>query len=125
MIQLAQENMMVTEYPYKNLKDVLSQIKRLALKDIKFSNGLVSGKDLQSIFYGLRNQIKYKSDPHLIELIQRPRTLMGPNNFHGKPGRGDCDCFTVLGISFATLSFYQYKVAKISYSIFSISKHLG
>jgi hypothetical protein len=29
--------------------------------------------------------------------------------------------FTVLGISFATLSFYQYKVAKISYSIFVMS----
>jgi hypothetical protein len=29
--------------------------------------------------------------------------------------------FTVFGISFATLSFYQYKSAKISYSIFVMS----
>jgi hypothetical protein len=91
--------MQVIKYPYKSLDDVLRQIKKLALKDINFCKKLVNGNDLVSIFYGLKDKIKYKNDPHMIELIQKPSTLLSKYNYHGRSGRGDCDCFTTLGIS--------------------------
>jgi hypothetical protein len=91
--------MQVIKYPYKSLDDVLRQIKNLALSDIQFCKTLIPGNDLISIFYGLKNRIKYKHDPHMIELIQKPSTLLSRYNYHGLPGRGDCDCFTTLGIA--------------------------
>jgi hypothetical protein len=42
----------------------------------------------------LKNAVEYKSDPPGVELLQTLPTLL-TNNYWGKPGLGDCDCFTI------------------------------
>jgi hypothetical protein len=51
--------------------------------------------DPQSMFYGLKQLIKYHNDPPGIELLQSVPTLF-ENNFWNEPGAGDCDCFSIL-----------------------------
>lgn len=46
----------------------------------------------------LKARTRFMNDPTGIELIQHPFTLF-ENNFHGREGYGDCDCFTTLLLS--------------------------
>lgn len=48
----------------------------------------------KDIFYFLKRNTTYKNDPPGIELLQSMQTLF-ENNYYGKPGYGDCDCFTI------------------------------
>lgn len=50
------------------------------------------------LFYYLKDQVTYKHDPKGIELIHSPQSLF-EDNYHGKPGAGDCDCFSALSIA--------------------------
>lgn len=50
------------------------------------------------LYYWLRIRTKYVNDPPNIELLQSAETLFD-NNFHGIPGAGDCDCFSVLTLT--------------------------
>jgi len=50
------------------------------------------------LFYYLKDQVTYKHDPKGIELIHSPQSLF-EDNYHGKPGSGDCDCFSALSIA--------------------------
>jgi hypothetical protein len=53
----------------------------------------------EAFFNLCKSVTTYKKDPKNIEYIQEVRTLLGKNQ-----GRGDCDCFTVLGL--AGLTYY-------------------
>ena len=48
----------------------------------------------KDIFYFLKRNTTYKNDPPGIELLQSMQTLFN-DNYYGKPGYGDCDCFTI------------------------------
>lgn len=50
------------------------------------------------LFYYLKDRVTYKSDPKGIELIHSPETLF-EDNYHKKPGAGDCDDFSMLSIA--------------------------
>jgi len=50
------------------------------------------------LFYYLKDRVTYKHDPKGIELIHSPQSLF-EDNYHGKPGSGDCDCFSALSIA--------------------------
>ena len=50
-----------------------------------------SAKDLWN---NLKPRITYCKDPKGVELFQTYETLFY-NNFHGKSGHGDCDCFVI------------------------------
>ena len=51
------------------------------------------------LYYWLRIRTHYVLDPDGVELLQSADTLMTENNFHGVPGSGDCDCFTILTLT--------------------------
>lgn len=51
----------------------------------------------QQVFDWLKLRTTYKHDPKNIELFQTLETLL-QNNFHGVPGAGDCDCFTIAAL---------------------------
>lgn len=50
------------------------------------------------MFNTLKNLITYKNDPQGTELLQSVPTLF-ENNFWGRSGYGDCDCFSILALS--------------------------
>jgi hypothetical protein len=52
----------------------------------------------QDLFYYLKDNTTYKHDPKGIELIHTPQSFF-EDNYHGKPGAGDCDDFTATGIA--------------------------
>jgi len=49
----------------------------------------------EQMYYGLLSMVQYKSDPPNTELLQSVPTLF-ENNYWGRSGWGDCDCFTIL-----------------------------
>jgi len=50
------------------------------------------------MYHWLRIRTKYVNDPPNVELLQTAETLFD-NNWHGIPGAGDCDCFSVLTLT--------------------------
>jgi hypothetical protein len=54
--------------------------------------------DAEQIFNHLKTQVHYKEDPKNIELLQSMPSLF-LDNYWGKPGTGDCDCFTITACS--------------------------
>ena len=52
----------------------------------------------EKCFDWLKAHTTYKHDPKRVELFQTLPTLLD-NNWHGKPGAGDCDCFTIAAVS--------------------------
>lgn len=52
------------------------------------------------LFYYLKPRLKYKHDPHEVELLQSLPTLLNANeNFWGVAGAGDCDCFVIAALT--------------------------
>lgn len=49
----------------------------------------------EQLFYFLKNHITFKHDPENVELLQEAQTLF-EDNYHGRVGYGDCDCFSIL-----------------------------
>jgi len=47
------------------------------------------------LYYWLQPRLVYKHDPEGVELLQSLPTLLTSANYWGKPGAGDCDCFTL------------------------------
>lgn len=87
------------QYNYISLRDVLTQMIRQAEKDVLWMKGQIPSyiNSPAQLFYWLESITSYQDDPENIELIQSPRSLF-EKNWYGVPGRGDCDCFTVLTI---------------------------
>jgi len=65
--------------------------------------------DPRQMYYNLLPMIKYKNDPPGVELIQTVDTLLN-RNYHGIPGAGDCDCFTVLTCAVACLNNWKQRI---------------
>lgn len=49
---------------------------------------------LEELFSILKRNTSYKDDPPGIELLQSMPALFN-NNYHGRPGAGDCDCLSI------------------------------
>ena len=60
------------------------------------------------LYHWLRIRTKYVLDPEGVELLQSADTLM-ENNYHGIPGAGDCDCFTILTLTALQTQKYRGK----------------
>lgn len=91
---------MKEKYRYKSLEDTLLQLKNQVIDSIPYCKNLVKGIDNESqLFDYLKMLITYKRDPKNIELLQSAQTLLSNNNWHGKPGYGDCDCFVILSLA--------------------------
>ena len=95
---------MVLEKPYKDLADTLNNLK-IQVQDSMPYIGKYIPSDIstpEQLFYFLRSKVKYKKDPHNVELLQTVQTLMD------RDGKGDCDCFTILTLAACTyLGFYS------------------
>jgi hypothetical protein len=87
---------------YISLTHTLQEIKRASIAGLPFCSNFVPSmlnRDPEGLFYFLRQKTTYKKDPPGVELLQQPETLMTKKNFWGIPGAGDCDCFSILGLS--------------------------
>ena len=93
------------------LQQSVDGIYALALLSVPYAKTLPTGDTPFDIFYYLKGVTKYHLDAPGIEQIQKLETLLGPNNIHGKPGAGDCDCFTTAIL--ACLFAQGYKKAYI------------
>jgi len=52
------------------------------------------------LFYWLKIRVKYKHDPHNIELLQTlPTLLNAEQNYWRISGAGDCDCFVISALT--------------------------
>lgn len=74
-------------------------IRRQVIDSIDYcATDMPTFKDPQQMFINLRNMTSYKNDPKGTELLQSVPTLF-ENNYWGRSGLGDCDCFTILTLS--------------------------
>jgi hypothetical protein len=90
---------MVSDQPLKNIDQVLEGIRIQIIDSYNYCYENFSGYDnAEQLFNALKPIIRFKHDPHKIELVQTAETLLEANK-HGKSGLGDCDCFTVLAIA--------------------------
>lgn len=87
--------MAIIKKNYKDLNDTLRHL-RLQIEESKpFANRFFpKTNDPCQLFYFLKPYLKYKLDPPNTELIQSLPTLI-KNNYWGRSGAGDCDCFSV------------------------------
>jgi len=84
---------------YKSLADTLKALQIQARESIPVCYEITDGiKDPEDLFYYLKSITTYKNDPAGIELIHSVHSLF-EDNYHGIPGAGDCDCFTVLSLA--------------------------
>ena len=63
----------------------------------------------REMYYNILPLIKYKNDPPGVELIQTVPTLL-EDNYHGTPGAGDCDCFTVLTCAIGAINNWKQRI---------------
>ena len=84
---------------YKDINATMQGIRTQVIDSLDFCvNDMPKFKDPESLFKNLKTMITYKNDPPGIELLQTVQTLF-LNNYHGIPGAGDCDCFSILFLS--------------------------
>jgi hypothetical protein len=91
--------MAVLKKKYVDINDTLRHI-RLQVKEGKTwaADNIPYFISPTEMYHWLRIRTTYKNDPEGIELLQSAKTLFD-NNFHGTPGAGDCDCFTILTLT--------------------------
>lgn len=90
---------MILKKNYKNINDTLKHIRLQIEESIPFAKDYVPKfNSPNDLFLWLKPQLRYKNDPKGIELLQTFQTLI-INNYYGVPGTGDCDCFTIAGVS--------------------------
>lgn len=86
--------------PYKSLLHTLQMLKKQAVEGVPYMVKNVPKyiRQPEDLFYFLADNVTYKNDPKKVELIHTARSFWD-DNFHGKPGHGDCDDFTCISIS--------------------------
>lgn len=85
--------------PYVDINDTLRHIRLQVKEGIDWSKtNIPNFTSPIDLYYWLRIRTTYKNDPEGIELLQSAPTLF-ENNFHGIPGAGDCDCFSILTLT--------------------------
>jgi hypothetical protein len=90
---------MVAEYPYKNINQVMYYLRKQIIDSVEWCyNNIPVCSDPKELFYTLKKDVTFKDDPEGDELLQTAETLFD-NNYHGRSGHGDCDCFTILAIA--------------------------
>lgn len=100
---------------YVNLQHTLKAIKRQVEDSLPFIEKYIPNdiRDPQELFYFLRDKVVYRKDPKGVELLQTVQSLID-DNWHGIPGAGDCDCFTILSLAaFQYLGFEPSQVALV------------
>lgn len=90
---------MVERMRYKNLDHALRLFRNQVSESIPYAlEELPRFETPEAAFKWLKQNVVYKKDPKGVELFQTLHTLL-KNNFHGIPGAGDCDCFTIAALA--------------------------
>ena len=91
--------MAVLKKRYKDLNEVVRYIRLQVEESIPFAQSFVpQSSDPVALFHWIKPYLHYRKDPPGVELLQSFPTLI-KNNYYGKSGTGDCDCFTIAMIS--------------------------
>jgi transglutaminase-like putative cysteine protease len=91
--------MAIITLPYTDINGTMKAIRTQVLDSLYFcKNSMPTFNNPEQMFNALREMIVYKNDPPGVELLQSVPTLF-KNNYHGIPGAGDCDCFSILVLS--------------------------
>lgn len=94
-IKLKEYNVYKFREPYQNINVVMYWIIEQTRASLPYALDRWTGYNSpEQIYNEFKAVTTYKNDPHGVELIQSLPTLL-ENNYHGIPGAGDCDCFTV------------------------------
>jgi len=84
---------------YKDINQVLKGMRTQVIDSLDYCvNELPKFQNPEQLFEFCRLTTTYKKDPTGIELLQSVPTLYD-NNYWGKSGAGDCDCFTILTLA--------------------------
>ena len=124
--------MAVIKVPFKNVTQTLKGIHTQVNDSLDYcAQNMPIYKDPKAMYYGLLPLIQYKNDPPNVELLQSVPTLF-ENNYWGRSGAGDCDCFTILVLSMCAVhGWHNQRIVLCGRSkfnpvhIFSQVKHNG
>jgi hypothetical protein len=91
----------VYQRKYTTLYDTLKDLKKQVKASYKFAESYIPDwvQTPSDLFDLLKANTEYEKDPPKNELLQKMETLLGSNNYHGMPGLGDCDCFTIAALA--------------------------
>lgn len=88
---------------YVDINDTLKHIRVQVLHSIPYARKNVPVfSDPWELWRWLNDRLIYKNDPPNVELLQSFKTLI-QDNYHGIPGAGDCDCFTIAFLTVASV----------------------
>ncbi len=91
--------MITGKLPYKDIDQVLQGISTQIIDSLDYCvTELPKFRNPKQLFDFCRLTTTYHPDPKGTELLQSVPTLYD-NNYWGKAGAGDCDCFTILTIA--------------------------
>ena len=82
---------------YKDIHRTMTGVKIQIMDSLDYMDSFLPSipkYDVKRLWMLLKPTVRYKDDPKGRELLQTSETLYD-NNFHGLPGAGDCDCFTI------------------------------
>jgi hypothetical protein len=85
--------------PYTNINATMRGIRTQVIDSLDYcANKMPVFDNPQQMFDNLKLMVTYKNDPQGVELLQSVPTLF-EENYWGKSGSGDCDCFSILVLS--------------------------
>lgn len=93
---------------YKSLADTINMVIAQAVVSVPYCQQIWgTNNSIYDIWQIGKNNLIYVNDHPDIEQIQSVGTLF-ENNIHGKPGAGDCDCFTVFALAMCLASGHDF-----------------
>lgn len=94
---------------YTDINATMKGIRVQVIDSLDFClNEMPRFDDPELMFKTLKQVITYKNDPRGVELLQSVPTLFN-NNYWGRSGAGDCDCFSILALSMFVANGFNRK----------------
>lgn len=91
--------MAVRKVKYQDINQVMKAMREQIIDSLQYCiDELPQFNNPVELFEFCKLVTTYTKDPYGTELLQSVPTLFD-NNWHGRSGAGDCDCFTILTIA--------------------------
>lgn len=95
---------------YRDINQTLQALREQVIESYPYTLDRFRANNPEELFWLLKSNVTYQLDPPGVELLQTAETLF-EDNWHGTPGAGDCDCFTILCLAACmTNNFYPNKI---------------
>jgi hypothetical protein len=96
--------MAIITVPYTDINATMRGIRTQVIDSIQYvQENFPKYKNPEQLFNNLKQLVKYQNDPPGVELLQSVPTLF-ENNYWGRPGAGDCDCFSIAVLTFCLVN---------------------